>query len=1102
MNSTLQCLAHTPPLRDYFLSGRYVNDLNVENRLGTGGEMANEFANLLGEMWGECEDGDGGGGVSTTASAIEAAGGGILQSSRTYSPGNGGSYHASTNSSLSYNGYAAGGGGEEEEEARDDVPPLTALGRHAPRFVGYDQHDSQELCAYVLDALHEDTNRVGANRRTTTTTTTTTTGPCGSESEGEGKEEEDEEEDDGIASDRAWEERRAREDSEVSGYFLGQVKSRLMCPNDDGDGDDDDDDDAAVEEEEEEEEEEVGGGTGRRRRRRRCGRVSTTFDPCMYLSLPIPGGTDRIVKVTYVPLPTQTASSSSSSGSVGAGVGAFEFSVKLNKNSTIGALRSRIVEMANEMTSTSTSSGGSSLEEVDVVLADVFQHKVWSYYDDMDHSIDGIKDNDVTYAYQLYPLRRVKEEVLAYRDQRQQQQQQRDNDSRHSIISDAGGCNGKVREEDGDSTKPNSFPSSSSSLLLLGSETRAALDRNDGWETRLMQTFLVRPNSIIHLLNKSRSSHEDRCDFYRKLLTFIQKCKSCSDANDDSNTKSSIATTAASSSLLQETSTLEEVSHMSSQFKGVRTPRDLAVLEYCASKYLSHVSRLKNGSYGAPSNDSSSSSSLANNDNDSNEDIIDDANENGLVVQIKIKKCEPSMLNGYGINNAFSTSSYASNCSWKVVGDAPIVVRISPTLTVMDLRRLLGRHLSRALKLNGHDHHHNDDLDAPSQLSPEMSIMRQVAISYESSDRGGSRSRYFNSGSVGDGTTELGSVTTDHYPTNGNAAKQPPPFAKSNDDKEKKFVASLVGKGSGAIIMSWPSHLNDVLDESVLSAKEEFLTREQRKEKEKEEEEAEGAISSSSTSSSRVMKKKRGVSIMDCIEKFCELEQLDESDMWYCNKCKEHVRAWKQVSLCRTPPILIVHLKRFHYSSTTHRRDKIDTLIDFPLTGLDLRGIVKHKWEDGQEPIYDCYAVSNHFGGLGGGHYTAYARADDGVWCNFDDSRVTTVVDESEVVSSAAYCLYYKRKDVGSVAADHDAMTEENVGRNFPHRCRLLPVSPSASPCNEVDEGSLSPVGQSFHMEVDNNGDDTVSAVGSTCSYATPVATLNDSDDEMANGQW
>ena len=24
-------------------------------------------------------------------------------------------------------------------------------------------------------------------------------------------------------------------------------------------------------------------------------------------------------------------------------------------------------------------------------------------------------------------------------------------------------------------------------------------------------------------------------------------------------------------------------------------------------------------------------------------------------------------------------------------------------------------------------------------------------------------------------------------------------------------------------------------------------------------------------------------------------------------------------------------------------------------------------------PVYDLYAVSNHFGGVGGGHYTAYA---------------------------------------------------------------------------------------------------------------------------------
>jgi hypothetical protein len=712
----------------------------------------------------------------------------------------------------------------------------------------------------------------------------------------------------------------------------------------------------------------------------------------------------------------------------------------------------------------------------------------------MNDAIDGIKDNDETYAYQLYPLRKVKEEVTAYRNRCQQEQQQRDNDSCCKSTNSGGDVDGKVRENEGGPSKPNAPPSSSSSSLLLDSETKAMLDKNDEWEKRL-QKFLVRPNSLYHLLNERKGSHEERLNFYGNLLRFIQKCKSCSDAtaatakriNDDDD----VIMKSTSASSLSET--LEEVSYTSAQFKGVRVPRDLAVLEYCASKFLSHISRLQNGGHSSPLRDSSS---LTNTRKVSKvDDIIDDTNENGLILQIKIKKCDASSLNGYGLNSASSTSSYASTNSWKVVGDAPIVVRIPPTLTVMDLRRLLGHCLSRALKLNSWDHHREADLDASSQLSPEMSIMRQVAISYESSDRGGTRSnsRYFNSSGVSNGITNLGSVTTDQYPTNGNSAKQSA-FAKLNDDKEKTFVASLVGVGSGAIVVSWPSHLNDIFNESLLSTKEELLTREQRKEKE--EEETENVTSSSSTSPTSVMKKKKGVSIMNCIEKYCEMEQLDESDTWYCNKCKKHVRAWKQFSLYRTPPILIVHLKRFHYSPTTHRRNKIDTLIDFPLVGLDLRGIVNHNWKDGQEPIYDCYAVSNHFGGLGGGHYTAYARADNGVWCNFDDSRVTSGVDENEVVSSAAYCLYYKRRDVVSVPADDNATTEENFDSNLPHRC--CPVSPCTSSCLHVDGGSPSPGMQPFHVEVDNNGDDTGSADSSICSYATPVATLNDSDDEMA----
>lgn len=46
---------------------------------------------------------------------------------------------------------------------RTAVPPRAfkgKLARFAPQFSGYNQHDSQELLAFLLDGLHEDLNRV------------------------------------------------------------------------------------------------------------------------------------------------------------------------------------------------------------------------------------------------------------------------------------------------------------------------------------------------------------------------------------------------------------------------------------------------------------------------------------------------------------------------------------------------------------------------------------------------------------------------------------------------------------------------------------------------------------------------------------------------------------------------------------------------------------------------------------------------------------------------------------------------------------------------------------------------------------------------------
>lgn len=121
----------------------------------------------------------------------------------------------------------------------------------------------------------------------------------------------------------------------------------------------------------------------------------------------------------------------------------------------------------------------------------------------------------------------------------------------------------------------------------------------------------------------------------------------------------------------------------------------------------------------------------------------------------------------------------------------------------------------------------------------------------------------------------------------------------------------------------------------------------------------------------RQTRKKKGVSLNECLDEFNKEEVLSENDAWYCPRCKEHRRASKKFELWKTPDILVMHLKRF--SASRGFRDKLDVFVDFPVEGLDMSGRVENP-EPGESLIYDLFAVDNHYGGLGGGHYTAYAK--------------------------------------------------------------------------------------------------------------------------------
>ncbi|XP_032145713.1 ubiquitin carboxyl-terminal hydrolase 4 isoform X2 [Sapajus apella] len=183
MNSALQCLSNTAPLTDYFLKDEYEAEINRINPLGMKGEIAEAYAELIKQMW----------------------------------------------------------------SGRDaHVAPRmfkTQVGRFAPQFSGYQQQDSQELLAFLLDGLHEDLNRVKKK-------------PYLELKDANGRP-------DSVVAKEAWENHRLRNDSVIVDTFHGLFKSTLVCPE--------------------------------------CFKVSVTFDPFCYLTLPLPLKKDRVMEVFLVP---------------------------------------------------------------------------------------------------------------------------------------------------------------------------------------------------------------------------------------------------------------------------------------------------------------------------------------------------------------------------------------------------------------------------------------------------------------------------------------------------------------------------------------------------------------------------------------------------------------------------------------------------------------------------------------------------------------------------------------------------------------------------------------------------------------------------------
>eukprot|EP00752_Nemacystus_decipiens_P010349 g9219.t1 len=149
INSSVQCLSHTPLLTEYFLSSAYVNDVNVENKLGLQGRLAHVYADLVNDLWSPTK--------------------------KTVTP----------------------------KSFKNEIAKFNDL------FGGHDQHDAQELLAFLLNGLNEDLNRIADK-------------PYIEQPDSDGRS-------DAELADIWWKNHLRREFSIVVALFAGQFKSVLAC---------------------------------------------------------------------------------------------------------------------------------------------------------------------------------------------------------------------------------------------------------------------------------------------------------------------------------------------------------------------------------------------------------------------------------------------------------------------------------------------------------------------------------------------------------------------------------------------------------------------------------------------------------------------------------------------------------------------------------------------------------------------------------------------------------------------------------------------------------------------------------------------------------
>lgn len=194
-------------------------------------------------------------------------------------------------------------------------------------------------------------------------------------------------------------------------------------------------------------------------------------------------------------------------------------------------------------------------------------------------------------------------------------------------------------------------------------------------------------------------------------------------------------------------------------------------------------------------------------------------------------------------------------------------------------------------------------------------------------------------------------------------------------------------------------------------------------------------------------------SLEDCLRLYLAKEKLTGGNQWYCSKCKRHRDATKKTDLWILPPILIVHLKRFKFKENGRMGFKNEAAISYPVQGWDLS---RHVQSKGSEyPLFDLYALSNHVGGLGSGHYTAYAlNRFSEQWYEFNDTKCREIDERAfRRNQGSAYVLFYNRCQTSG----------DNMDRRVPLIRRQSVSRPDLWPHTQVEDSQFREFARKSH---------------------------------------